>query len=922
MTSWRKALDYLPAVGLFLIGLLISAAAIHHVRHNQETILHQDFYSSAEDRLDGIRIKLAVYLTELNIVASHFGASPDWPSHFSAMADAITANEAGVTAVVWAPRVPGYNLEAYRRELAQRHGTDVAIWEFTDQGDTRATTPADEHFPLALLRPPTAISALGLDIGSDPARRGAIEASRDSGKPAATPVVTPLTSLRVAPVLIYQSLYDVTPQPLGVAERRAHFRGVVGMAIDLEALIGELLTGGGAHSVDSRRLDLMISDTTGGTIFPVGRTNPDPNDREEPWIFEQVVDFAGRQWHFRFAPAPGTFLIDPGPTQILTLIGLTGSFAVGLLGSAGIQRRRRAEALTRELTETNQALQDSEQRLMEGERIGEIGYWEFDVGTREGWFSPQINRMFGLSPDEPVSLEKLGAMLHPEDRASAWHALSTIESGGGNLPVIPHRIIRPDGDVRWLVANGELRRDIQGRAEKITAVTQDVTARQRMLNRLAEQEAEFQSLFHNNPLPMMVFAVESLRCIEVNDIAVHRYGFNRTQWLGRHLAEMGPDHDPAKLRAMVDAMVASGETFARPGDWRHYLADGSVIDVEIASHRVRFRGIDALLTTCIDMTERKRVTRALEVSEQRLLTLMEAIPDGLLTVNSELHIESFNGAAERIFGYHRDEVLGRPVTCLIPEDARLKEPGFTRRLPGSDGKSWLDGNTHRITARSKAGRTFPIALSVSEASFGDRQMSIGVVRDISGEIRLQNALEESERIFRSVFEDAGVGIATTDAEGRFLRVNRRFREIVDLRESDLLGAHFYDITNLAEKGDAKEGHLEAFRSGDMDTLHEEYRLTSKAGTPLWVSVTVSAIRRPARSGSDVSSFVVVIEDIAQRREASERLALSQRLEAVGQLTGGIAHDFNNMLTAVLGNLQLARCHPEPEHLRLRLNAAE
>jgi hypothetical protein len=181
--------------------------------------------------------------------------------------------------------------------------------------------------------------------------------------------VTPLTSLRVAPVLIYQALYDVTPKPSEVAARHAHFRGVVGMAIDLGALISELQTGRGTHSVDSHRLNLTIDDAGGGVIFPAKTTNLDANDRKDLWLFEQVVNFAGQQWRFRFTPTPGTFLIDPRPTQILILIGLTGSITVGLLGSAGIQRRRRAEALTRELTETNQALQVSEERLMEGAKL-------------------------------------------------------------------------------------------------------------------------------------------------------------------------------------------------------------------------------------------------------------------------------------------------------------------------------------------------------------------------------------------------------------------------------------------------------------------------------------------------------------------------------------------------------------------------
>jgi PAS domain S-box-containing protein len=150
-----------------------------------------------------------------------------------------------------------------------------------------------------------------------------------------------------------------------------------------------------------------------------------------------------------------------------------------------------------------------------------------------------------------------------------------------------------------------------------------------------------------------------------------------------------------------------------------------------------------------DLSERKKVEKSLKESEERFRKLAETAADGILSIDSEGVIRLFNHAAEQIFGFLSDEVIGKKVELIIPREyGDLHMKGI--RQYSETGISTVLGKTTEMKAKRRDGTIFPIELSLSEVKVGDETTFIGMIRDISerklAEARLADFNEELKEL--------------------------------------------------------------------------------------------------------------------------------------------------------------------------------
>jgi two-component system sensor kinase FixL len=215
-----------------------------------------------------------------------------------------------------------------------------------------------------------------------------------------------------------------------------------------------------------------------------------------------------------------------------------------------------------------------------------------------------------------------------------------------------------------------------------------------------------------------------------NTVAGRLFGYETCELLGQPMELLFPrvmgGRDP-DLRA---AFFANRHAHAMR-TCRELLAtrkDGSDFAVEIGLNPIHSDGETWVLCSIVDITERKRAAEDLRDNAARMAAVLNTVVDGLITIDEQGAIKSFNPGAERIFGYTEAETLGQNVKFLMPEPYHGMEDGL---------KSIL-GAAREVAALRKDGSAFPMDLSLGEMVLHDRRMYVGILRDITERKAVEN----------------------------------------------------------------------------------------------------------------------------------------------------------------------------------------
>ena len=293
---------------------------------------------------------------------------------------------------------------------------------------------------------------------------------------------------------------------------------------------------------------------------------------------------------------------------------------------------------------------------------------------------------------------------------------------------------------------------------------------------------------------------------------------------------------------------------------------------------------------------------------RRLQLLIDGVVDyAIYLIGTDGRILSWNAGARRLKGYEAEEILGRPFgTFFIPEDLAQHVPEKILASAAAEGRCETEGWRVR-----KDGTRFWV-LGVVDAIRDENGQLIGfakITRDITERRQTQQRLEESEQRFRRLVNAVvDYAIFQLDVNGYVSTWNSGAERIKGYTAEEIVGHHFSRFYTPQDRdaGIPQRALQTAARAGRYEA--EGWRLR-KDGTRFWASVVIDPIHSDA---GELIGFAKVTRDITERmqvqkalRETQEQLAVSQRMEAIGQLSGGIAHDFNNLLMIVIGNLETA-----------------
>jgi len=202
-------------------------------------------------------------------------------------------------------------------------------------------------------------------------------------------------------------------------------------------------------------------------------------------------------------------------------------------------------------------------------------------------------------------------------RGEEWGGVRAIREGKVSLAE-EIEIATFDGTKKIILHSAVPLRDQQGAIEGAIVVNEDITARKQMEKSLREQEKIYRELFENNPQPMWIYEVKTLKFLAVNDAAVEHYGYSRQEFLQMTLKDIRPEGD---VPALISAVGTGRGRLTKAGVWQHHKKDATTIHVDLTTHDLLFNGSYARLVLINDVSGRLRVELENAAYQDRLRNL-------------------------------------------------------------------------------------------------------------------------------------------------------------------------------------------------------------------------------------------------------------------------------------------------------------
>ncbi len=282
--------------------------------------------------------------------------------------------------------------------------------------------------------------------------------------------------------------------------------------------------------------------------------------------------------------------------------------------------------------------------------------------------------------------------------------------------------------------------------------------RQQAAEQLRLSSERFRQIFEKAPLGMVLTELKNHanRFIKVNRAMCKMLGYTESEMLNLTALDITDPQDLPKTREVLEKL-SNGELSYFQMEKRYLKKNGERLWGNITVSLLYDENKQPLysLGMIIDITERKQAGKKLRESDTRIRTIVENLVDGVITIDEHGRIESFNPAAEQIFGFEPNEVIGKNVKILMPDPYRSEHDNYLENYQ-TTGIAKIIGKGREAQGLHKQGSTFPVDLAVSEMWISKQRKFVGIVRDITerkpAEIALKEAKENAESANRAKSE--------------------------------------------------------------------------------------------------------------------------------------------------------------------------
>ncbi len=303
------------------------------------------------------------------------------------------------------------------------------------------------------------------------------------------------------------------------------------------------------------------------------------------------------------------------------------------------------------------------------------------------------------------------------------------------------------------------------------------------LAELESSEIKFRTLYESMPFPVIIYNPETLNILDVNPAAAGTYGYTKEKFLKLNLADIRPPEEVKNLAHKKELYLENEASYL--GEWKHMNRNGEVFYVEIYNYPVILKGIKSRVSIIHNITDRKTANDALYNSEKRYRSIFDEAPIGISNVNSEGIMVNANPAFEKMLGYEKNELTNRSTFDItFPEDRRMSQ---LRLLGVAEGRQKVIRVEKRYLKKDGGVVWANVKVSGVYNEKNEFLYTISMIEDITGKKNQENALVESEKSYKGLFNSINDPIYIQDKNGCFIDVNEGALKMYGYSKSEMIG---------------------------------------------------------------------------------------------------------------------------------------
>ncbi|MDH4079465.1 MAG: PAS domain S-box protein [Nitrospira sp.] len=540
------------------------------------------------------------------------------------------------------------------------------------------------------------------------------------------------------------------------------------------------------------------------------------------------------------------------------------------------------------------ALRESEERFSKAFRTSPhpIGITEVATGR-----CIEVNdaclQAFGFRREEVIGNTTLMLGIWPnlEDRVRVIERLKA----GQPVRNMEFALRAKSGDLRYFLTSADLA-ELNGTLCVVT-VANDITDRKHAEEALRLSEERFAKAFHGSPHPLVITELDTGRVVDMNDAASQMLGYRKEEVVEETTLQIGLWDSVDERARYLDLLKRQGST--RNVEVKLRSRSGEVRQCLLSSEVIMLNGKQCSVTVGNDITERKRMEQALQLTQFSVDQAVEAI----LWLDSTARIFNVNDTACRMLGYSRPELTSMTVHDIDPNFpverwtehwGHLKEQGAL----AFEAKYW-----------TCTGDVLEMEVTFNYLSYDGKEYGCAILRDIGERKRAEAELRRSHTFLRQVIDTDPDLIFAKDRDGRFTMANKAVADWYGTTVDDVIGKSDADFNaNVDEVEFFRDHDLEVINSG-RDRFIPEEKFTDVMGRTRWLQT----VKRPIFDDTGQVHMVLgAATDITERKRMEEMLLQRERdLNAALQERERISQDLHDGILQSLYavGLGLEGCKP-------------